>query len=279
MTNVRIVTDSSALMDQEIIERLNITVVPLTVMIDGVLYQDGVTINGEEFMDKMAHAASLPKTSQPPIGEFEEVYSRIWQTGAPIISLHMTELLSGTVNSARQAAQLTGADVTVIDTKFIDQSLAFIVMNAAEMAQAGASKEEIIESVNAMISKTKLYIGVATLENLVKGGRIGRAVGMITSFLNIRAVFELTNTGLVMKSKGRGMKAFTKWFEGFQKELGNVNIKQIGISHAADSNLAEAFKKGIQEIYPDLKVTIFQTSSIVSTHTGSGAFAIMYLAE
>ncbi|WEG74282.1 DegV family protein [Vagococcus intermedius] len=279
MSKVKIVTDSSCNMEPGLAEKLNIEVISLSVMIDDVIYKD-TDISGSQFMTMMENAAALPKTSQPPIGEFVQLYDELGADGSSIISIHMTDLISGTVNTAAQAAQLSTSDVTVINSTFTDQGLSFQVIEAAKMALDGLSKETIIEKVQEIKKNSLLYIGVASLDNMVKGGRLSRATGVLTNLFNIRVVMQLLDSELVTLSKGRGAKAFSKWFEELKADLAKMNnVKQVAITHAADIDLANKFKKDLQAMYPDMHIPILDASSIIATHTGKGAFAIMLYTE
>lgn len=280
MSKVIIVTDSSCTIEKSVVEKLNIQMIPLSVMIDGVIYTDSETFSGEQFMSLMDQAKTLPKTSQPPIGEFAELYDRLAADGASIISIHMVETLSGTVNAARQGAQLSKADVTVIDSTFTDQGQSFQVIRAAELAQAGASKEEILAEIEKVKENTKLYLGIATLDNLVKGGRVSRVSGMLSNLFNMRVVMELVNSELIVQTKGRGVKTFNKWFDELKQELQKLpNVKQIGISHADGAEIAQHFAEGLQQMFPDMHIPVLHTNPIVATHTGKGAFAIMFYTD
>ena len=276
MTTIKIVTDSSCTMDPALIEKLNITVVPLSVMVDGVIYAADEHFDNENFMTMMAESKTLPKTSQPPIGVFAETYEKLTQDGSTVISIHLTKELSGTYETARQASQLTLGNVIVVDSNFIDQSLAHQVIKAAEMAQAGATAEEIIHTIKEIAAHEKLYIGISTLENLVKGGRISRATGLVTNLLNVKLVLELKDGQFVSKAKGRGKKAFFKWLQELKGELQNQPIEKLGISFAGDPSLAEELAKEIHSFLPDLEIPILHTNPIVATHAGDAAFAIMY---
>lgn len=279
MSKVKIVTDSSCNLEPGLAEKLNIELVSLAVMIDGVIYKDS-ELSGSQFMTMMYDAAALPKTSQPPIGEFVELYDQLGADGSQIISIHMNEILSGTVHAAHQAAQISKSDVTVIDSKFTDQGLGFQVLAAAELAQAGGTKEEVIAKVNQVKDNSLLYIGVASLDNLVKGGRISRATGVLSNIFNIRVVMQLLDGELVTLTKGRGMKAFTKWFEETKSEIAKMgNVKKIAITHADGIETAIKFKEGLQELFPTMHIPILDASSTVATHTGKGAFAVMLYTE
>lgn len=198
MTNVKIVTDSSCTMEKSLRDELNIHMMPLSIMVDGVVYPDDDHLPGEKFMDMMANAKALPKTSQPPIGEFVELYDRLGEDGSEVISIHMTKGLSGTVEAARQASNLSSSKVTVIDSDFTDQGLSFQVIQAAKLAQAGAGVPEILAEIERVKQNTKLYIGISTLDNLVKGGRISRTTGLLSNIFNMKVVMDFENTELIL---------------------------------------------------------------------------------
>lgn len=280
MTNVKIVTDSSCTIEKNVRDNLNIHVLPLAIMIDGVVYPDDDQLSGEKFMEMMVQAKSLPKTSQPPIGEFISMYDSLGEDGSEVISIHMTKGLSGTVEAARQASNLTKTKVTVIDSDTTDQGLSFQVIRAAELAKEGKSIEEILKEIQKVQENTTLYIGISTLDNLVKGGRISRTTGLLSSVLNIRVVMNFAHGELIPVTKGRGKKTFDKWFNSLKKELQTLpNVRQIGISHADAAELAQEFKEGLQELFPDMNIPVLHTNPVIATHTGKNAFAIMYYVD
>lgn len=280
MTNVKIVTDSSCTMEKSLRDELNIHMMPLSIMVDGVVYPDDDHLPGEKFMDMMANAKALPKTSQPPIGEFVELYDRLGEDGSEVISIHMTKGLSGTVETARQASNLSSSKVTVIDSDFTDQGLSFQVIQAAKLAQAGAGVPEILAEIERVKQNTKLYIGISTLDNLVKGGRISRTTGLLSNIFNMKVVMDFENTELIPVAKGRGVKTFNKWFDELKSELSKIpNVRQIGISHADGLELANGFKEGLQAIFKDMDIPVLHTNPVIATHTGKNAFAIMYYTD
>lgn len=280
MVNLKIVTDSSCTMESSTRDQLNIHVIPLSVMIDGVVHADDDALTGEKFMEMMAGSSELPKTSQPPIGYFVELYDELGRDGSEVLSIHMTAGLSGTVEAARQAANLSKAKVTVIDSDTTDQGLSFQVIQAAKSAQAGKSLAEVLEEIQKIRENTKLYIGVSTLDNLVKGGRISRAKGLLSSLLNMRIVMNFEHSELIPIIKGRGVKTFNKWFDELKEELKRLpNVKQIGISHAAGLEVTEKFKQELHQLFPEMHIPLLHTTPIIATHTGKGAFAITFYTE
>ncbi|HFI0794816.1 TPA: DegV family protein [Streptococcus suis] len=273
MTKIKIVTDSSTTIEAELVKELGITVVPLSVMVDGVVYSDNDLTEGE-FLKLMRGSKNLPKTSQPPVGLFAEIFSDLAKDGSQIIAILLSHALSGTVEAARQGATLSGADVTVVDSSFTDQAEKFQVVEAARLAQAGASKEEILAAIETVKEKTELYIGVSTLENLVKGGRIGRVQGMLSSLLNIRVIMEMKDHQLTPIVKGRGNKTFKKWLEEFAVTVSDKKVTEIGISYSGAADFANEIKSQLQGIVAN-EISVLETGSIIQTHTGEDAWAIL----
>ena len=273
MTKIKIITDSSVTIEPEVAKELDITIVPLSVMVDGVVYSDADLEEGE-FLRLMQSSRNLPKTSQPPVGVFADVYERLAEDGAQIISIHMSHALSGTVEAARQGATLANADVTVVDSSFTDQAMKFQVTEAAKLAKEGASLEEILTKIEEVKEKTELYIGLSTLENLVKGGRIGRVSGLISSLLNIRVIMQMKDHQLEPIVKGRGAKTFKKWLDDLTASLQNKQVAEIGISYAGSPELALEMKESLQP-YVKNPISVLETGSIIQTHTGENAWAVL----
>ena len=273
MTKIKIVTDSSVTIEPEVAKELDITIVPLSVMVDGVVYSDADLEEGE-FLRLMQSSRNLPKTSQPPVGVFADVFERLAEDGAQIISIHMSHALSGTVEAARQGASLANADVTVVDSSFTDQAMKFQVTEAAKMAKEGASLEEILTKIEEVKENTELYIGLSTLENLVKGGRIGRVSGLISSLLNIRVIMQMKDHQLEPIVKGRGAKTFKKWLDDLTVSLQNKQVAEIGISYAGSPELALEMKESLQP-YVKKPISVLETGSIIQTHTGENAWAVL----
>lgn len=279
MKKVHIVTDSTVDLTSEEIAKYGIHIVPLTIVIDGKNYVDGVDVHPESFLTMMRESVELPKSSQPSSGVFKELYDQLGADGSEIISIHMTGGMSGTVKSAEAAAEMTDSKVTVMDSRFISHGLSFQVRAAAEMAETGASSKEIIEKVSAIRENTTLFVVVDVLDNLVKGGRIGKGRAMLGSLMNIKPIATLQDGVYTPVAKARSHKqVVTHLFNTFIKETEGKNIRGVGISHANGLTMADPLQKLIHEYgYKDVKVTF--TTPIVSTHTGEGAIGFMYYTD
>lgn len=274
MTKIKIVTDSSVTIEPELVKQLDITVVPLSVMIDNVVYSDADLKEEGKFLQLMQESKNLPKTSQPPVGVFAETFEDLSKDGNQILAIHMSHALSGTVEAARQGASLSTADVTVLDSSFTDQALKFQVVEAAKLAQEGKELEEILSHVEDVKNHTELYIGVSTLENLVKGGRIGRVTGLLSSLLNIRVVMQMKDHELQPIVKGRGAKTFKKWLDELITSLSERSVAEIGISYSGSADWAKEMKESLQA-YVEKPISVLETGSIIQTHTGENAWAIL----
>lgn len=280
MQKIKIVTDSTADLTQDVIEKYGIHVLPLSISVNGQTYLDRVDLQPDEFIEEMIKSEELPKTSQPAMGTFVEMYDKLGEDGSEVLSIHMTSGMSGTVATANSAASMTDTKVTVVDSQFITHALAYQVIEAAKMANKGRSLEEILKRVDEVRKNTRLYVVVDTLENLVKGGRIGKGKAFIGSLLNIKPIASLEdgvyNPVTKVRSQGQIVKTLAKLFE--EDTAGKV-VKAVAIPHAKAIPLAENVKAAVEKVSGFAQSEIFFTTPIISTHTGPGAIGFMYLAE
>ncbi|MBS4176641.1 DegV family protein [Lederbergia citrea] len=277
MSKIKIVTDSTCELSNEDVNKLNIHVIPLSISINGETYLDRVDITPKVFMEKMKQSAELPKSSQPAVGEFVKLYDELGKDGSQVLSIHMTGKMSGTVESARTAAGMTQTKVTVIDSLFISKALAYQVREAANMANKSHSMHEIVHALDQIRSNTKLYVVVDTLENLMKGGRIGKAKALIGSLLNIKPIAVLDEGELSPVAKVRSQSQVIKYLiKQFTEDIKGKTIKSVAVSHADGLELAQIVKSKIEELTGYDKVEIDETTPVVSTHTGPGAIGFMY---
>ena len=279
MSKVYIVTDSTADLTEEEVKQFEISIVPMNISIDDENYIDGVTITKEEFKEKMIASAELPKTAQPSIGRFVEVYDKLGKNGDSVISIQMMRSISGTVDAARQAADITETNVTVVDSDFTSRSMGMIVKEAAKAAQDGKTIEEILEIIEDAKKRTTLYLTVVNLDNLIKGGRISQLMGMFSNLLNIKLFLQVINGKIEIIQKGRGLKSLQKKYDEIFEQMKSApkGIQEIGIMHAGLSDFNEGNIARVRELFPDVPLTIVTTSPIIMSHTGVDAMAITYL--
>lgn len=281
MSRIIIVTDSTADLTEQEIQDFNIHLVPLNITIQEEHYLDGETITKEEFKNKMIASSELPMTAQPSIGRFVELYDELGKDGSEIISIHLMNSISGTVNAARQAADITESTVTVVDSDFTSRSMGIIVREAANAAKEGKSAEEVLEVIESTRQRTKLYLTVLNLDNLIKGGRISRVMGAFSNLLNIKLFLEVINGKIEIVQKGRGLKSLQKKYDEVFEEMKACpnGIQEIGIMHAGLNEFNQSQIDTLRELFPDAKFTIVMTSPIIMSHTGVDAMAVTYLTK
>ncbi|MEC1177002.1 DegV family protein [Metasolibacillus meyeri] len=280
MGRIHIITDSTCDLTKEEITKHGIHIVPLTIQIGQNTYIDGVDVEPASFMDMMKQSSELPKSSQPAPGKFKELYDELGKDGDQILSIHMTGGMSGTVQSARQAAEMTTSNVTVVDSRFIAFGLAFQIREAIRLRDEGASMEDIVARLDVVRANTNLYVVVDTLENLIKGGRIGKGKGMIGSLLNIKPIASLEGGEYTPVSKARSHKQVVNYlFKQFQEDTAGKTVKGVGLSHANGlQTMGQPLLDLIQSTgFNDSEIAF--TSPVISTHTGPGAIGFIYFAE
>ncbi|GGN95941.1 DegV family protein [Saccharibacillus kuerlensis] len=279
--NPIIVTDSTADIPEEMIERLGIHVVPLKVMFGDEALLDGIDIKAPEFYRRLVAAGKLPTTSQPSPADFTAVYQRILEEypGAPIISIHISTGMSGTFQSAalgKSMLENETAEITMIDSRSASYGFGLMVVRAAEMAQSGSTPQEIEAEVERLKSVRSLYFLVDTLEYLQKGGRIGRAAAVLGTLLNIKPILSIDKEGVIYaveKARGR-KKALARVVELFKQELGSAGKVDVAIGHTADPATADEILALLRQHFEVGDVVYSHIGSVVGTHVGPGCNAI-----
>lgn len=279
MPKIHIVTDSTSDLNPEVIKQYNLHVVPLNIQIGGKTYLDRVDLEPKAFLELMANSPELPKSSQPAPGVFKELYDRLGQNGDQVLSIHMTGGMSGTVESARTAAELTDTDVTVVDSRYISHALAFQVLEAADLASAGKTMDEIVARLDHIRENSKLYVILDTLDNMVKGGRIGKGRALVGSILKIKPIASLDGGEYTPVAKARSYKQVVQYLmDDFKERTQGKQVKGIGIAHAEGFNMANPLKQELEAAgFTDIKMDY--TTPVISTHTGVGAFAFMFYTD
>lgn len=273
----KIVTDSTSDLSKEYIEANDIHVIPLNLTIDGKSYIDQQDISSTEVIDYIEQDADV-KTSQPPIGKFIEMYDELGKDGSEIISIHMTSGLSGTYQTAYQASQMTESKVTVIDSQSISFGLGFQIEHIVLWNNEGYSTPEILDKLAHLQSNIKLYVVIGQLNQLIKGGRIGKAKGMIGNMMRLKPVGTLEDGRIKMLHNARTQKSS---IQIIKKELAqfleNHSIKKIGIAHANALDFVEKIKEQftVDENNPEFEINV--TTPVISTHTGQGAIGFVVL--
>lgn len=216
LSKIAIVTDSGSDLTTEIIGDLEIRVVPLKIKIGDNHYKDGVNLSKREFWQKLLNEKVIPKTAQPSPAEFREVYEELFDRGyEKIISIHVSNKLSGTHQAAKVAKEMTKRekDIYIVDSKAVSFTQAHQVLEAAKMAKEAKGIKEILENLDRLAEVSKVYFAVNDLTYLEKGGRIGRASSIIGGLLKIRPVLKLEDGEVTLESKTLGDRGALSYIE------------------------------------------------------------------
>ncbi|GBF71931.1 hypothetical protein PA598K_00157 [Paenibacillus sp. 598K] len=276
---IRIVADSTADIPQELREELGIVMVPLKVHFGQDVYLDAVTITTDEFYAKLEASSQLPTTSQPSPNDFIEVYNGILEEtpDAQILSFHLSSEMSGTYQSAVLAESLIEreADITVIDSKSASFGFGIRVVEAARMARAGKSKEEILERVAWLRDNMRLYFLVDTLEYLQKGGRIGKASALIGSILNIKPILTVDKEGFVASvDKVRGQRKAMQRIVDLLREDFKDEPVGVMMAYSKHQGAATELYELARSHFNVQQVDYTTIGSVIGTHVGPGTAAI-----
>ncbi len=266
-----IVTDSTADITPQMAKERGISVIPLSVTFGQDTLLDG-EFTQAEFFARMAKAPQLPTTSQPSVGAFHAVYEQLLQTSPELISIHISEKLSGTVESARQAAQEFGGLVHVFDSRNLSWGLGWQVLDAVDAADQGLGPREALERLERVREKIRLVVGLDSLDNLAKGGRIGRVSAFLGSVLNLKVLLFVDAGGeFTPLARARGEKAaLARTLSWIQEQMGTARRGKFAVGHALSEARAHRLADSIKSQWEVTELIVYETGSAIATHTGTG---------
>lgn len=270
-TSFAVITDSTADLTEEQAAAEGISVVPLSLCFGDEVYPDGV-ISQAEFFERIARSDTLPTTSQPPVGDFIAAYERALETAEEVISIHISSKLSGTFEGARQAAERFAGRVHVFDSHNLSWGLGWQVVDAARAAREGLSTAAALDRLAQVRERTKLIVGLDGLENLQKGGRIGRVGAFLGSLLNLKVTFTVDEDGaFVPLARSRGDKAAMRHtLDWVAEQMAGASHGRFAIGHALSLERAQWLRDQIAERFSAIELVVYEAGSVICTHTGTG---------
>jgi DegV family protein with EDD domain len=282
MSKIAIVTDSSASIPQNLLDKYDIKVAPLLLLWGDKHYEDGVDIQTNEFYEKLETSDILPTTSQATIAKFTEIFKDLIEQGYDILTLVLSSKLSGTLDSAINAKKaFPDANIELVDTLSISTPLAMLVLMAARAARDGASLQECKTLVETASKKIKIYFAVDTLTYLHKGGRINGAAKFLGTALGLKPILELRNGVIEGVEKVRTSKrAHARLIELVENELGdNKSPEFIGIISANAPGASEFLLSEVKKRFNAKEIVIGSLTPVIGAHTGPGTVGIGFLPE
>ena len=272
-STVAIVTDSTADLPTPLIKSRGITVVPLTLNFEGRSLLDGVDIRPSEFYRKLPHATTHPTTSQPAPGRFAEAYAELLNGHTEVVSIHISEKLSGTYASAVQGAEMTDPKrVHVIDSQLVSMSLGLLTLAAAEAAARGADAKAVAQKVSAMRDEVQTYFSVATLEFLRRGGRIGRASALLGSVLQVKPVLCIRDGLVTPLERVRTFDRALNRIVELTREVDRGKGLCVIVGHADAEADAERVARELEPVAETLMIQ--PLGPVVGAHAGPGVVGV-----
>ena len=227
LSKIAILTDSASDLTPDMIEGLDVTVIPIRLRIGENNYKDGVNLSKKEFWHKLLTEKVIPKTAQPSPAEFRDYYEELFNKGyEKIISIHISSKMSGTQQVAKVAREMLKReqDIVIVDSKSVTFGQAYQVLEAAKMIKAGVKLEDILTRLYEIADKMKVYFAVSDLTYLEKGGRIGRASSVIGNLLKLRPVLKLEDGEVSLETKTFGERGAISYMEKIIKNEGKNSI-------------------------------------------------------
>ena len=280
MNKVAIVTDSTTAIPDSIAREHNLTVVPLNLIWDGHSYLDGIEVTPVEFYERLVKSDTLPTTSQPSVGMFVETYKKLIDQCYDILAIVISEKLSGTYQSAYQAAEEFPKNrITVLDSKQGSMPLALAVLMTAQAAQRGATLLECTNLAKDICERVRTLFVVDTLEYLHKGGRIGGAARLIGTALKMKPILEIKDGVIESFDKVRTFKKATeRVFEVAEAELGKQGtIEYLGIVTANASQIGDEYLTMAHQRFHVGNEFVGLISPVIGAHVGPGTVGFVYL--
>lgn len=272
---VKIVTDSSSDIPQDMLESLDITVVPCRVNFGTESLKDGVDISGEEFYQRLIDGPVHPTTSQPSPGDFLEVYDELGKDADGIVSVHVSSKVSGTYNSAVQAKDQTSAacPIEVVDSAQASTGMGVVAIAAAEVAKGGAGVEEVAEAATNATTRAQLIFLLDTLEYLEKGGRIGKARALLGSVLNIKPMIILRDGEVHELGKARTFSKGVAKLEQAARGFGPAEM--VSVPYTTNPDVASGIAESLSDLLPEGNPPfIAKAGPTIGTYAGPGAVGI-----
>lgn len=279
---VRIVTDSSADLPVDLVQKHQITVVPCYVVVDGQTFKDGVDIQADEFYRRLQAEGLTPTTAQPAVADFQEVYRDLFSRGDQVISIHVSGKLSGTLNSAEQAKALLNngeadAPVEIIDSRLASIPLGLMVLDAAVLAAEGGDYIQIAVKIRDGQPSYHGYFAVDTLEYLQKGGRIGKARAFLGSVLHVKPILRLQDGEAHPVERPRNRERAIRRLVELVQDL--APMRRLAVIYSTDPKRMEALKQDLTGLLPADQIIEARFGSTLGTYIGPDAVGVAFTQE
>lgn len=274
------VTDSvSCITPQDSLEN-NIHIIPLSIIFNEKVYKDGEDLTYEEFYSMLSKSSKTPTTSQPSVGEFVELYTKLKEEYEFGIAVHVTSKVSGTYNTSIMAAEIAGFPMAHIDSKIGAKAQEYIILEGIKLEEKGKSIKEIVQHLNHLSNSVRGLAVVGSLEQLHKGGRVSGASLLIGNLLQIKPILSFNNGALEPLEKVRTVKKAEKRIvELFLNSFTHKKVQGVSICHSNNIPQATRLKEYIEAISSKITLNIGDLSPVISAHVGESSFVLFWFED
>lgn len=279
---IAVVTDSTAYLPAETLEKYNIHVIPLSVIIDGEVYKEGIDITTDEFYEKAKAADQFPTSSQPSPGEFVQLFEEMKEQGyTHVFSIHLSSGISGTYQNALSSGQMVeGIEVIGIDSGLSCMAQGSLTIKASELIAQGSDSQEILEALEKMLTTMDAYFLVDDLNNLQRGGRLSGAQALIGSLLQIKPILYFEDKVITLFEKVRTKKKALKRIEELLGQaVKRGEAKQAYVIHGNDPESGQKWLEVLQTNYPTVEFHLSYFGPVIGTHLGEGALGLTWASK
>lgn len=281
MRSVKVITDSTSDLTDEILQKYNITVVPLYVDFGEESYRDGVDIFPEQLFLKVQEEGILPKTASPSPYDFIKYFKESIDLGLDIIVITISSKMSSAYQNALLAAsEFPTERILVVDSQNITTGIASLVMVAGDLAKQGKSVQEIAEKIRELTSRVRVNFVIDTLEYLYKGGRCNVVQNLLGTALKIRPIIGVDQGIMFVEGKTRGDKkrALDKMIDSFIERRDLIDFNRIFIVNSCGGEEELNYVKAcFQEALPDIEIIMTKAGCVISSHCGEKTLGISYI--
>ncbi len=271
-------TDSTAYLTEEMRSHPDVYVVPIVVISEGKQYEDGVDLTSKQLYEIICNVKEVPKTSQPNVGKFYELYEKLKRDYDHAIAIHVSSKLSGTISSSIAGKDQAGFDVEVIDSHSLSFAITDLIAKGLKLRNEGKEVRFIAEELRLLAKNSMNLIVLGSLEQLYKGGRMSGTSFLLGNFLNIKPILSIDSNGelnLVERIRSE-KKAITKIISLLQESCERNPVKRINIVHGNVREKAMSLKKRINKELPGIETVIGEISTSLAVHGGEGTIGVFW---
>lgn len=278
---IKVVTDSTADLSPELVERFDIKVVPLSVIFGSQVFEDTPDFRGTKFHDKIKELKVHPKSTQATPADFVKMFKPILDAGDEVIYVALSSGLSGTINSAAKAAEeLEAVDrIHIVDSKNLSMGIGLLACRAAEMVAEGLTADVIVKKLEQMVPRVRVAFIVHNLDYLYKGGRLSVAQAVMGNLLNIHPMIGVADgkMSVIEKVRGKWEKALLQLVAVQLGKPEKVDPHMISVTHSAADPEAKFLNDKVAEIIPEANIVTTEAGAVISCHCGPGTIGILYI--